>query len=193
MVSEIRAFQIQQVDYKDRFTVFRTVSEELNLQDDKIIELLDEFNSLTGFPERMRAICENDLTEDEIMKVLELIPIIYKNYYLSLGKAKIKSLSYRKTLLNQEYERQVNNQEKSRDLINTIIDSFKIGNRYLKSDIKNTLRDIYTRLDIVDSPKASKLEEIFDLKEVNMNDSLTGKRVKGYEILKKKKNKEEEN
>ena len=148
--------------------------------------VLANFDLSNSFPERMRAICENDLTEDEIMKVLELIPIIYKNYYLSLGKAKIKSLSYRKTLLNQEYERQVNNQEKSGDLIDSISERILVGNKYTRSEIKDILKSIYQDLGITGIPKALDLEKYFELRKTQITDRTTGKRDHGFEILKKK-------
>ena len=105
MISEIRAFQIQQIDYKDRFTVFS----------------IDQ------------SICNDEA--------------IYK--------------------------------------------AFLVGNRYLKTEIKLKLKETYDKLSILGNPKASDLEKYFELKEVNMVDPSTGKRVKGYEILSRKENKDE--
>ena len=185
MVSELRAFQIQQIDYKDRFSVFRAVSDEYDEDNKVIIEFLDKFESLSLFPDKMRLLCETKFSDDELKSALELVPIMYKNYYISLGKNKLKRLSYRKSLLDKELAKD-NSDEVLDNLKKLILDKFCIGEKYLKSSIKQDLREIYTlqKLDII--PKASDLEKYFEIKEINIIDKLTNKRVKGYQIIKKK-------
>ncbi len=187
LVSEIRAFEIQQVDYKDRFSVFKAISDNIdNDFENKILDFVEKFNKITIFSEKMRLLCLSNFSDSELSAVLELIPILYKNYYNTLGKSKIGALSYKKHLLDKECSRILNNQGVASSCAERIVNYFCIGNRYLKTEIKQALSVIYkdTGLDL--TPKASDLEKYFELKEVNLVDHSTNKRVKGFEILSKK-------
>lgn len=72
--------------------------------ENNITEFLAKFDSLNFFTDKMKALCESGLTSHEISTILELIPIDYKNFYITLGKEKIRSLSYQKSKLKLEYE-----------------------------------------------------------------------------------------
>ena len=188
MVSEIRAFQIQQVDYKDRFSVINTVKQgSILTYTDRITEFLTQFDSYTQFTEKMKFLCDSviNFTEEEFLSILDSINIIFKNYYIVLGKERIRALQYRKYALDSEYQRQRNNQFNSKNLDEAIYFSFKVGERYLKSHIKQILGNIYESLGLKLSPKATDLEKYFDIKLVDVIDE-TGKRTKGFKILKKK-------
>ena len=193
MISEIRAFQIQQVDYKDRFTVFKTITDEFDtLDNNSIIDIVDEFNSLTLFPDKMKLLCDiKDLSVNEINSVLDLVPIVYKNYYLTLGKDKIKALRYKKNLLERGYNRILNNQSKADDLKELIYKTIEIGNRYTRQALKTIVSDIYKKSGIESTPKSTILNEYFEIKKVLITNKTTGIRENGYEILSKKENKYE--
>ena len=188
MISEIRAFQIQQVDYKDRFTVFKTITDEFDtLDNNSIIDIVDEFNSLTLFPDKMKLLCDiKDLSVNEINSVLDLVPIVYKNYYLTLGKDKIKALRYKKNLLEREYNRILNNQSKADDLKELIYKTIEIGNRYTRQALKTIVSDIYKKSGIESTPKSTILNEYFKIKKVLITNKTTGIRENGYIILKRK-------
>ena len=188
MISEIRAFQIQQVDYKDRFTVFKTITDEFDtLDNNSIIDIVDEFNSLTLFPDKMKVLCDiKDLSSNEINSILDLVPIVYKNYYLTLGKDKIKALRYKKNLLEREYNRILNNQSKADDLKELIYKTIEVGNRYTRQALKIIVSDIYKESGIESTPKASILSEYFEIKKVLITNKTTGIRENGYLIIKKK-------
>ena len=73
MVAEMRAFDIQQVDYKDRFTVFNTIKEEIVdkdlCQENKTLEdLASEIYKYTSFLDRLKYLCElcEPLSESEV-------------------------------------------------------------------------------------------------------------------------------
>ena len=72
------------------------------------------------------------------------------------------------------------------DVRTKILSSFLPENRYLKSDIKETLRKIYEDLGYDKTPKASDLEEYFELRSCQIKNKETGKKDHGFEILKKK-------
>ena len=58
---------------------------------------------------------------------------------------------------------------------------FKVGNRYVKADIKSTLKMLYDRLGYQKTAKASDLEEYFELKKIYTPD-----KKNGFELLSKK-------
>ena len=64
-----------------------------------------------------------------------------------------------------------------------ILQTFLVDSRYLKSDIKETLRKIYEELGYSKTPKASDLEEYFEIKECKITNSL-GKQDHGFRIVK---------
>ena len=62
---------------------------------------------------------------------------------------------------------------------------FIIGNRYSSKNIKSSLSELYKESNYKKTPKATDLEEWFEVKEVKVKDS-SGKWDRGYEIIKKK-------
>ena len=183
LVSEIRAFQIQQVDYKDRFSVLKAVSEELDVENKAIMEFIEEFESKSLFPEKMKLLCECNLSEDTIKVILDLLPMVFKNYYVTLGKARIKSLNYRKNFLDKECSRLKGNQENSGKLKDLIYAKVEIGKKYTKQYLKELLAQIYVEAGIKEAPKSTALEEYFELKKIQTTNKETGKRDNGFLIV----------
>lgn len=148
-------------------------------------EFLREFDRINYFTDKMRLLCESDLTIDEINSILNSIPIEYKNYYTILGPNKIRSLSYQRSKLKLECNKQKNNQLSSEDLEQLVFSRFIVNEKYTKPYIKQMLSTIYSELGIQSTPKATDLKKYFDIKLVDVIDE-TGKRTKGFKILKKK-------
>ena len=146
---------------------------------------LIQFDSFTQFTDKMKLLCESvdQFTKDEFESILNSINIIFKNYFITLGKDRIRSLQYRKYALDTEYGRIKNNQENSSNLLEILFREFQVGTRYTKSFIKQKLSNIYESCNIKASPKATDLENYFDLKDVYIVSKDTGKKDRGYEIL----------
>lgn len=179
MISEKRAFDVQQIDYKDRFTVFNKLacnglSHDLGL-------ILATFNSYSDFYSKMKFLCELDLMEEVKLLILDQSPIMYKNYYLGLGPDKLKSIGYSITKANKVMGDK--NRLKLEVVKSKILSTFEIGKRYSLYDIKSTLREIYCDSDYSKTPKAIDLAEFFEIKAVLIKDKETGKLVNGYKIL----------
>jgi len=86
LIAEQRAFDIQQIDYKDRFTVFNTlVNQGLLNSSSNISKFIEEFNSLPKFSDKMKFLCESKFSESEVCVILDQIPLTYKKYYQTLG------------------------------------------------------------------------------------------------------------
>ena len=99
-------------------------------------------------------------------------------YYNNLDELTIRRADFTQAKMDTYITKK--NLDTSLDIKNDIINSFIVGNRYLRSDIKNTLLIIYRKYDPNMKPKASDLEKWFELKDVLIHGS------RGYEILKLK-------
>jgi hypothetical protein len=75
LVNEIRAFRIQQIDYKDRFTVFSTIHNTLSSDDiinQKVSEFLREYQKLGTFKSKLKYLCEYGFSDEVAGIVLNL-------------------------------------------------------------------------------------------------------------------------
>ena len=183
MVSEMRAFEIQQVDYRDRFTVFNSVATAFNVNKDERTNAIDTFNTFTTFVDKMKYLCS--LRIELVLSLSGAVPEEFLNYYRVLGPERIYSLGSEKNKLDKEYLWAINSQVVDSDLLGDIYNTFKIGNRYTKSDIKDKLRDIYERHGVKKSAKATDLDAYFDTRFIKISIA-KGDRKPGLEILDRK-------
>lgn len=150
---------------------------------DEIINFFNQFEILSTFKDSLKFFCECQFSSDEIRKlVLFRIPREYQNYYYILGSDRCKALGYQKSKLDNEIEMMSN--KKSDTILSTILNTFQIQQRYTLKEIKEKLGEIYSSLNISKTPKASDLEEYFEVKKVLLYDSNTKKRDSGLEIIK---------
>ena len=189
MISELRAFEIQQIDYKDRFNVINQIQQgTVNIvsSQDNSIDFLKQFDSLTRFTDKMRLLCNYDFLSEgaDLDYILNSIPIIFKNYYLTIGPEKIRNLQYKNSVILEEYRKLKGNQDCINELKNHLYQAFVINNRYTKVFVKEKLGEIYNDLGIQSSPKATDIENYFEVKKVQITNKETGKKDHGYLILK---------
>jgi hypothetical protein len=190
LVSEKRAFDVQQVDYRDRFSVFNAIGKE-NLEGVtiKACEMAIEFNELGDSNKKLKLLVglkdAKDITDKDINSFLELIPPKYKRYYTVMGPEFIKTHSCLEAEINREWKKKLSNDEKSVDITSEILKIFKVGDRYSKSDIKSILTDLYKKLGYQKTAKATDLDSLFTMKLVKVVDK-SGKKSNGFELLKKK-------
>lgn len=154
---------------------------------DDVYDFLINFRRLSNFQDRMKFLCEEVISKSLSDIVLPLIPGIYSLPYYNLGPKKIKALEYRKKELNLEYEKLFTRQQMEDNITAIIYDQFEVGKRYRRSDIKRILGDIFERFGVKNIvPKANMIEDYFDIKSVQINDPITKKRDKGFELIRKK-------
>ena len=184
VVAEERAFDIQQIDYKDRFSVFNTITSEgliENKATNKINSFLDQFYHYPLFRMKMSLLCETNFTEQELGIVLDQIPLEFRNYYQTLGPERCKALSYDVTYISREYsDLQVDKSKLQEEIYKT----FQVNSKYSKSNIKETLGVIYSSLGYNKTPKANDLEQYFEIKLCKVLDKTTGKSDNGFKIIK---------
>ena len=190
LVNEIRAFRIQQIDYKDRFTVFSTIYNSLSPDDiinQEVSRFLEQYQKLGTFKSKLKYLCECNFNDTMINIILDQIGEHdnIKSYYLALGPEKLRALGYNKTYIEKELGIVTFSQE----LLESIIYSeFKVGDKITLSSIKDRLDYLYKSINYDATPKAKDLENYFNVKESSARVEIDGvkKVVKIYNILSKK-------
>ena len=186
MISEKRAFEIQQIDYKDRFTVFNSIEQNNLVSEsvsDNIHNFLADFIDKKLFREKMGMLCTSNLTESELGVILDQIPLTYKKYYETLGPERLKSLSYDITRIEREYNATLFNKD---DLKREIFKLYHEKDKFSKADIKENLQKLYDSLNYTKKAKANDLEEYFEVKDCKILNKETGRWDNGFELIKKK-------
>ena len=188
LVNEIRAFRIQQYDYKDRFTVFSTIHNTLTPDDivnQEVSEFLKLYNELTEARKKLILLCEYGLSREALEIVLSQLSDgdSIKSYYISLGPNRLKALGYKKNNIEKELGIVVFSKEL---LVNTIFSNFSVGDRISQANIKEILGNLYDSINYTATPKATDLGEYFIVKEAKLNEIFpdgSKKRVKATEII----------
>ena len=190
MVNEIRAFNIQQIDYENRFAVFSTIHNRLTKDDvinREVDQFLNVFKQQITFFRKMQLLCESGLSNDAINIILDQLgeDSSIKSYYLTLGPQRLRALSYNKTFIEKELGIIMFSQEL---LYDSIYSEFKEGNKLPLTLIKLRLENIYSSISYQSTPKATDICNYFEVKECLIPVEIEGKkkRVRGYELLKSK-------
>lgn len=211
-IANERAWRVSQRDYQDTINVTRAIASIANVtevseykdRDDKIIQtFLDTRFYNTGvFSEKLKWFCEfmdEYGDNDYIVNTLKYkIPDSrFRNYYTYFGTSKCSALKYREENLSSA----LNNETKSDSLSLLVYNRFKIGNKYSKKEIKEGFKEIYfkcginilagsnTKEKINKTPKASDIEDWFEVKDCKTFDQVSSKWENSFELLSiKKKN-----
>ena len=185
LVADQRAFDIQQIDYKDRVSVFNTLYSK-GFVVAQVEKELEEFSNISYYHDKMKYICEAGkvMEKNKFNLLLNSIPISFKNYYTVLGPDRCSAAKFQKGEMEKVYQAMVGNQ--GIDIKTEILKEFTIGNRYTSQYIKEKLREIYNNLGYQKSPKAVDLKEFFDIKACLIPNLSTNKRDPGFELISKK-------
>jgi len=189
-LAEERAFDIQQLDYKDRFSIFNSLLNN-NLTGysvtKKIYDILTKFESFTNFKNKFSYILNPglNLTEEEFNFILNQIPLDFRNLIDVLGVEKCRELSNtcNRTRIDKVYKDCLK-QNSTNDLKNNILEEFKVGEKYSKNFIKEKLSEIYSNQNLSRKAKATDINEYFETK--NSTRIVDDKRENVLEIVKLK-------
>ena len=190
-VNELRAFKIQQIDYKDRFTVFSTIHNQLTPDDivnREVSDFIRVYDSKKTILEKLRLLCESGLSQDSLRIILGQIADSdeIKSYYLALGPQRLYSLGYNVTKIKRELGIVTFSQEL---LVDEIYSNFSEGEKYTLSSLKSKLFSIYSSINYSATPKANDIENWFEVRCIKLyekNPDGSRKQSKGYELLKSK-------
>ena len=178
MISEKRAFEIQQIDYADRFSMFNALERQVETED--MNEYIKTFYSFSLLSEKYKYLCS--LPESVALTILPHLPSSVQSYYTVLGKNRIMALRCNTTDMKKEYEGVLGNQEIN--IRDHIIPAFTIGGVYSKAEVKKKLGEIYASVGYSKTPRAVDLGEYFIIKNCMITNKETGKRDNCYQILK---------
>lgn len=184
-VNEQYCFDVQKFNYQNGVIVKKLLQDSsFDVSENKTYavyqEQLKHLIKKEPFVDRMQAYCEyrakQGLIVNLAMPTLESKYPELRYYYEALGVDRIKALNYKeKKLLNEIHIMKTKN--KIRHELHGII---HIGDRILTTDIQQTLHDVYDRLGIDKSPKATDLNEFFEIHPVKI--PTANGRKNGFEI-----------
>ena len=191
MVSNIRAWEIQQLNYKDEVAVYNTLYNEGLIFDSpqNIEAVLEDFKNNffqdNNFVRRMKLYCEfsEKFGNSELKNPALKIPDDFHLYYDFIGSEKIRSCGYMENRLSDI----IDDAKKNDPLLISIYNNFFEGDKYYGSIVKEKLQEIYLNLGLKKAPKAIDIIEYFEVKDIMFRDKATGKRIKGYELIKRLK------
>lgn len=192
-IADQRAWEVSQVDYQNECYIKKTMEDnnfivsdlpggsqgllDINLEYQNFI---NEFQIDGIFERRMRLYCDFIKKFYDIIGTTDVlgVPQEYKNYVNLLGPDRIKALGYYQASLEREYKIII-----SGDSIKKIIlNNFQTSYKYTFKEIKEKLKGIYLSLGITKTPKASDLEEYFNIKKTKVTTS-DGVRENGYQLI----------
>lgn len=184
-VNEQYCFDVQKFNYQNGVIVKKLLQDSsFDVSENQTYavyqEQLKHLIKKEPFVDRMQAYCEyrakQGLIVNLAMSTLESKYPELRYYYEALGADRIKALNYKeKKLLNEIHIMKTKNKIRH-ELHSTI----HIGDRILTADIQQTLRVVYDRLGIDKSPKATDLNEFFEIHPVKI--PTANGRKNGFEI-----------
>lgn len=184
-VNEQYCFDVQKFNYQNGVIVKKLLQDSsFDVSENQTYavyqEQLKHLIKKEPFVDRMQAYCEyrakQGLIVNLAMSTLESKYPELRYYYEALGADRIKALNYKeKKLLNEIHIMKTKN--KIRHELHGII---HIGDRILTTDIQQTLHDVYDRLGIDKSLKATGLNEFFEIHPVKI--PTANGRKNGFEI-----------
>lgn len=180
MIAEKRAFDIQQTDYADRFSVFSAISNTMGIHSsvvDEVKTFLLSYQNIEGIRNKLIFVNEYKMSDEARRLVFNQLEENMKQYLL-LGHDRLISLSYNVTRIKSE----INVKVFSENMLATrIYQEFKENSVMTKADIKKCLQQIYKEVGYGKTAKAIDIGDWFETKEVQI------KRSSGYRLIKRKK------
>ena len=192
-ISSLRSYEISRPDYQERVLIRKDLDSTDNLTisdqnlgglDNFIESFRSEFNSDNNFIRRMKMYYKlvtefSDIYKQNIKIFHTIIPSNYQGYMNLLGPERIKANGYIEVDILNEMESVL-----SVDNIKAeVLMKFHTGQRYSTKFIKVELAEIYNKLGIKKTAKASDLNDWFDLKSCTVLNKETDKWDRGFEII----------
>ena len=184
-VNEQYCFDVQKFNYQNGVIVKKQLQDSsFDVSENQTYavykEQLKHLIKKEPFVDRMQAYCEyrakQGLIVDLAMSTLETKYPELKYYYDILGGDRIKALDYKeKPLLNEIHT--IKNFKGVRSELHGII---RIGDRLQTAEIQSILRNVYGKLGIHKSVKATDLKEFFEIHPVKI--PTANGRKNGFEI-----------
>ena len=162
LISEQRAYDIQQIDYKDRFSVFNIIKNN-KIKLDRIGNIIEYLRNTDNgqFSERLRYLCETqDFTNEEKSLIAQQVSEKFDKFYNIVGPERCRNLGYNVTYIKQEIE---NKQIGNNDIKKKFLETFNIGDKFSNPEAKKIINRIYQELGLNLKAKAVDLEKYFNI------------------------------
>lgn len=184
-----RAWEVSQREYQDSITVTRSITKlgyvvnsEANDEKEAILgEFKREFLEDRNFQRRMKLYCEfmDQYKSDPyiVNSISYWIDPCIDAYYNFFGTEGCRAVSYREFLLKDR----INDFMKTDKMRDAVYETFQVGQKYSSKYIKEKLKEFHNEFGIKATPKATDLEEYYDLKPAQI--FTKGKRDRGFLIL----------
>ena len=193
IVAEERSWELTQKEYLNNITVVKSIADNRNIDvtklqtvnDEKVQMVIDQIKSIPKLDYKFRTYCEvrEKFKEDQSFTERLLAYYIrseFENLYSHFGFDKCRSVGFQLA----DLRRIIHDETNADPLKKKILSTFKIGEKYLLSESKETLRTIYQEVGILNkNPKASDLEDYFNTKMVRKVNNSTGKWSKAYLLI----------
>lgn len=186
-ISDERAYEIQRIDYRNRFSVFNSAMSSIgkttnDMAKDKIIveNFKEQLMNQESTKEKLKFLCTSDLTNDQLNLLLEnyISGTAICKHYREIGPELLKKYNYDTSRIKKSVLPYDNP-----DIKNIIEGHFIIGNKYSVSEIKNYLDKLYKDNGYSKPAKSNDIVKYFEIEETRM--FIDSKKVRGYKILKK--------
>jgi hypothetical protein len=187
LITEERAFELQQEDYADRFSVFTaTQTEGMDSIEDEVNQKIEEFNKIKTVKDKLKFLINfaSSSSKENLENFLELVPGKYKDYYTIVGPEIITACSYAESEIKKRWMETVSNSEIKDNVISKIYYTFKVGEKYTNKSIKEKLSILYKDLEYKKTAKATDLEIYYIVKAIKLQED--GKWVNGLELIGKR-------
>ena len=183
MVAEMRAYEIQQVDYANRFTVFNELGNISTVEDKDVLEnFFKEYEQVKGREKKLQFICDYYFAGNSIRNIVDLVTEKrFKEYLTILGPEKCKSVWYKTSELDKKLNIISFEGDKIFEGINK---EFNVGESYTNTYIKAKLSEVYKRIGYKATAKANDLSNYYETKDCLLKEN--NKRVHGLKIISKK-------
>ena len=183
MVAEMRAYEIQQVDYANRFTVFNELGNISTVEDKGVLEeFFKEYEQVKGREKKLQFICDYYFAGNSIRNIIDLVTEKrFKEYLTILGPEKCKSVWYKTSELDKKLNIVSFEDDKILEEINK---EFNVGESYTNTYIKTKLSEIYKSIGYKATAKANDLGNYYEIKDCLLKEN--NKRVHGLKLIKKK-------
>ena len=146
-----------------------------------VSEFLGQISIIKGRKDKLKYLCEQS-GRSEFSAILDSVPYKrFKEYVVRLGVEVCRSVGYKLEVLNDKLKILSFDKNLLKD---KIYETFKVGNSYTRSGIKEILAEIYKEIGYRASAKASDLSDYFEYKKGLV--TVNNKRSSSFKILSKK-------
>jgi len=191
-LAEIRAWELTQYEYKNNISVIASIGDLSDVEvqqytpgyEREAQDFIDEIKSIKHFDNRLRRYCEFREYNKENSKLTDRVLLYFRgtdleNLYSYFGIDRCKASRFRADELKELLINDINT-DSLRFVLNT---KFVLGKWYSMKEIKETLRESYKLSGINKNPKATDLQEYYQVVERQVTDKVSKKRVNGYELI----------